>query len=180
VLEDLESAITWYEDKIQDPTSEVDSICAIIDLEAIYLQMDNGDNNATYVGRLQQYIPTSAEQYYSYRDSLLALIPFDHNKDGGLQKIIKGLKPGELLQNQPNPFSATTDIYYKLGSNCSRAELKITDNFGRIRKLIHLMDLTAGIHKVQFTPDELYRGIYQYSLVVDGKLTDTKKMVFLK
>jgi hypothetical protein len=180
VLEDLESAIVWYEDAIQAPNSPEDSIFAIIDLEDIYLQMDNVGNKATHVGRLQQFVPSSAEEYSSYRDSLLALIPFDHNKDSGLGKTIKGLKPGELVQNQPNPFTTTTDIYYRLGSNCSRVELKITDILGRIRKKILLTANTVGVHKVEFNPEELHSGVYQYSLVVDGNLLDTKKMIFIK
>ncbi len=180
VLEDLESAIVWYEEKIQAPNSAEDSIFAIIDLEDIYLQMDNIGNKATPIGRLQQYIPESAEKYYAYRDSLLALVPFDHNKDGGVQKIVNGLKPGEVLQNQPNPFSSSTIIYYKLGSNCSRADLKITDKYGRICRLIHLSDISSGIHNIKFSPNELGGGIYQYSLVADGNLMDTKKMVVVK
>ena len=179
VLENFESAISWYEDKIQNSKFAEDSICAIIDLEAIYLQMDNGGQKEIHIGRLQQYIPTSQERYYSYRDSLLALMPFDHKKNF-LEKKVNGLKPGELLQNQPNFFSITTDIYYKLASNCSYVDLEITDNLGRIRRMIHLTDITAGIHKVVFTPDELCSGMYQYSLLVDGNLTDTKKMVFIK
>ena len=179
-LEELESAISWYEDQILNPKSSEDSIFAIIDLEDIFLQMVNGGNKATYVGRLQQFVPTSVEEYSIYRDSLLALIPFDHTKDGGMGKTIKGLKPGELIQNQPNPFTTNTYIYYKLGSNCSHVELRITDILGRIRQKLLLTDNTFGIHKVEFNPEELHNGVYQYSLVVDGKLVDSKKMIFMK
>ena len=180
VLEELESAIAWYEDQILNPKSSEDSIFAIIDLEDILLQMENEGNKAAYVSHLQQFTPSSAQEYSSFRDSLLALIPFDHKKDGGLERTIKGLKPGELLQNQPNPFTTNTDIYYKLGSNCSRVELKITDILGRIRKKVLLTDNTVGIHKVKFNPEEFNNGVYQYSLVVDGNLLDTKKMIFIK
>ena len=81
------------------------------------------------------------------------------------------------MQNSPNPFFTSTDIWYKLAPNCYQASIKITDLTGRICDRIQLSDLSKGSHKITVDAYSLNPGIYLYSLDVNGKTTDTKKMV---
>ncbi|MCX6252304.1 MAG: hypothetical protein NTX61_16350 [Bacteroidetes bacterium] len=62
LLDNWQQAISWYENRIENPPSPVDSICAIIDLEDLYLVVENQGQKATYVGRLPQYRPKSILQ----------------------------------------------------------------------------------------------------------------------
>ncbi len=172
-------AINWYENRIMNPPSDVDSICAIIDLEALYLLMENDSTKSSYIGKLPQYKPTTVVRYRIYRDSLIALLPFKH-KTTPLPTPITSLKINELLQNNPNPFSTSSDIWYKLDPNCYQAFIKITDFTGRICNLIQLSEFSEGSHKVTIDAYTLNPGIYLYSLEVNGKITDTKKMVVIR
>jgi hypothetical protein len=79
---------------------------------------------------------------------------------------------GFLNQNSPNPVQGSTRIAYTLPNGTTSARLLLTDNAG---KTIKSMQLTAsGV--IQINTATLSSGIYTYSLVVDGRITDSKKM----
>jgi hypothetical protein len=83
-----------------------------------------------------------------------------------------------LEQNAPNPFNQKTVIKYHLPQNTSNAIINITDVNGRLIKTVPVTIQGSG----QLTLDEgqLTSGIYQYSLIANGKLLDTKKMILTK
>lgn len=172
-------AINWYENRILNPPSNADSICAIIDLGEIYLLMENGGEKSTYTGKLPQYKPSSESHYRSYRESLLSLLPFKH-KTKPLPDPLASHSMNELMQNNPNPFSTWTDIWYYLGPNTTQATLTINNCTGQICRRISLSDLTEGAHKYSLDASGLHAGIYFYSLDVSGQRTDTKKMVVMR
>jgi hypothetical protein len=178
-MQNWPQSISWYENRIMNPPSDVDSICAIIDLEALYLLMENDSTKSSYLGKLPQYKPTTVVRYRIYRDSLIALLPFKHPTTP-LPTPMTSLKINELLQNNPNPFSTSSDIWYKLDPNCYQAFIKITDFTGRKCNSIKLSESSEGSHKVTIDAYSLNPGIYLYSLEVDGKITDTKKMVVIR
>jgi hypothetical protein len=175
-LQDWPDAISWYEDKIQNPINEADSIFAIIDLGHLYLIMDTSGQKSSYVGSLPQYKPQSKAKYSIYRDSLLSLLPFPK---APLKKRTSKLESGQLLQNVPNPCNSTTSIYFKT-SCVNNASIKIFDCWGRLKQEISITDLTDGTQKVTINTSTLPAGVYQYSLFINNKLTGTKKMVVIK
>ncbi len=85
----------------------------------------------------------------------------------------------ELLQNKPNPFDEATTISVLVHQplQYTRAEIRIFDLSGKevnrlpIR-LDHQMNEVTFLHGFHAT------GVYSYSLVVDGKVLDTRRMVF--
>ena len=84
-----------------------------------------------------------------------------------------------LAQNYPNPFNPVTNINYSLPNN-KFVTLKVFDNLGNeVNRLINERK-NAGTYSVQFNGNDLPSGIYFYSLFLDGKVTDTKRMVLLK
>jgi hypothetical protein len=88
------------------------------------------------------------------------------------------LSAARLEQNVPNPFNHSTVIKYYLPQNTGNAIINITDMSGRIIKTIPVTAKENG----QFTLEggQLPTGIYQYLLIANGKLLDTKKMVLTK
>jgi hypothetical protein len=175
-LKDWPDAISWYEDKIQNPVNEADSIFAIIDLGHLYLIMDTSGQKSSYVGSLPQYKPQSKAKYLIYRDSLLSLLPFPKDP---LKKRTSKIENAQLLQNVPNPCNSTTSIYFK-ASGVNNASIKIFDCWGRLEQEIPLTDLKDGTQKVTISTSDFPAGVYQYSLFINNKLTDTKKMVVIK
>ena len=84
-----------------------------------------------------------------------------------------------LQQNTPNPFNGTTTINYYLPGNSSNAQLIITDAQGHVLKDVVLGN-SKGMGQAIVGAGDLASGIYFYSLVVNGKSVDTKKMVLAK
>jgi hypothetical protein len=83
-----------------------------------------------------------------------------------------------LEQNIPNPFKGLTIIGFTLPQQYSSAQMIIRDNTGKTLKAITL----SGNGKSSLNVDAatLSGGAYDYSLFVDGRLIDTKKMVLAK
>ena len=177
-LEDWETAILWYENIIQNPETMEDSIFAIIDLGYAYRLMENSGQKSAYTGNLIQYKPESKEQFIENRNYLLSLIPGD--KAGGtIQGNIAELKEGELLQNVPNPFTGTTQIWYKLEKE-SNIQLNVYNYNGQLIKSIDEGSKTKGTHYIEFDACNLNNGLYFYSISINGKRTDSKKMTIMK
>lgn len=88
------------------------------------------------------------------------------------------LKDGQsivLEQNVPNPFAEQTSINYFLPDNTSKAQILFYNASG---KLIQSVELTQkGKGSLTVFASDLSNGIYTYTLVVDGKIIETKKMV---
>lgn len=83
-----------------------------------------------------------------------------------------------LLQNQPNPFNETTTIKYTLPQNTQNAKMRITDMNGKVIKIVELSDTQNG--ELIIKAGELSMGTYSYSLIVNGQILNTKKMVLAK
>ncbi len=85
---------------------------------------------------------------------------------------------GELAQNQPNPFNKLTTIKYTLPGGTQNAKMQIVDMNGRILKIVQLANNQDG--QVIIKAGELDAGTYTYSLIIDGRILNTKKMVLTK
>lgn len=80
-----------------------------------------------------------------------------------------------LNQNVPNPFAEQTTITYNVPVNVGKAQLLFYNTEG---KLIQTVDITTrGKGKINVFANDLSSGLYHYTLVVDGKVADSKKMV---
>ena len=101
--------------------------------------------------------------------------------DSGDNRIVVELSSGTsiiLLQNDPNPFSEKTEITFQIPDEVSDARIIFYTNSGRILKTVVINERGQGTMLVYAST--LSSGIYSYSLIADGKLIDTKKMVCTK
>jgi len=80
---------------------------------------------------------------------------------------------GELGQNIPNPFGGSTTIPYRIPQDVKQAILRITGLNGTVVKQIRLEERGQG--QVEVSLDAA--GTYFYSLILDGQLKTTKKMI---
>jgi len=80
-----------------------------------------------------------------------------------------------LDQNLPNPFAEKTSINYVIPTDVKEARLLFYDMNGRIIKQVDITERGEG--KLTVYGENLQNGIYTYSLIADGKLIATKKMV---
>lgn len=80
-----------------------------------------------------------------------------------------------LFQNAPNPFSQSSTIRYYLIENTLNAKICLYDMNGTQLRSIKVNGFGQG--KIVIDAKQLKAGIYLYSLIVDGTLIDTKRMV---
>ena len=80
-----------------------------------------------------------------------------------------------LLQNIPNPFQEQTTINYILPDNTAKAQMLFYNEQGKLIQSVELVQKGKG--QLNVFANDLTNGIYTYSLVVDGQIIDTKKMV---
>jgi len=90
----------------------------------------------------------------------------------------------KLYQNYPNPFNPKTIINYTIGAGELRISdyitLKVYNIEGKEIKTLVNKKQNAGEYKVEFNGSDLTSGVYFYSLFVEGKIIDTKKMVLVR
>jgi hypothetical protein len=80
-----------------------------------------------------------------------------------------------LDQNNPNPFKETTFITYNIPNDVKSATMVFYDMNGRMIKEVNITE--RGESQLQVYGSDLSTGIYTYTLVVDGKVHASKKMV---
>lgn len=80
-----------------------------------------------------------------------------------------------LNQNVPNPFAEQTTITYNVPEKYGYAQIIFSTIDGKIIKAVDITKKGRG--QLNVFASDLSSGMYTYSLVVDGKTIDTKKMV---
>lgn len=83
-----------------------------------------------------------------------------------------------LFQNRPNPFDETTEIECAVASTVSEAALFIYDANGK--QLDRFPILERGNISLTIEGYSLDAGIYLYSLIADGQVIDTKRMILTR
>lgn len=83
-----------------------------------------------------------------------------------------------LDQNVPNPFADETKISYFLPEDVQNAKIIFYESSGKILKEVELKARGEGLLHVY--GQDLSSGIYTYTLLIDGKPFETKKMIKTK
>lgn len=83
----------------------------------------------------------------------------------------------KLFQNTPNPFKEQTIIRFSLEENVHDASICIFDMTG---KTLKKLPISSGMESVSVGGYELGEGMFLYSLIVNGQVIDTKRMVISK
>jgi PKD repeat protein len=104
----------------------------------------------------------------------------NQNPDGSTKSANNNIEISDkniivLDQNVPNPFAENTLISYNIPMAFTRAQLIFTNAEG---KLIKAVDITKqGKGQFNVFANDLSTGVYTYTLVVDGKTIDTRRMI---
>ncbi|MEO5571973.1 MAG: tail fiber domain-containing protein [Bacteroidia bacterium] len=80
-----------------------------------------------------------------------------------------------LYQNIPNPFSRSTEIHYFIPENAIDPKIIFQDATGRTINETIISE--KGQASIEVNSASLNSGIYTYSLQINGKIIDSKKMV---
>ncbi len=81
-----------------------------------------------------------------------------------------------LYQNEPNPFDGSTVIRYFIPENTTgNAFVIFYDMYGKEVNKLEVKE--KGFGKIEANTEIRASGIYSYSILIDGKSIDTKKML---
>lgn len=83
-----------------------------------------------------------------------------------------------LYQNNPNPFTIDTEIEYFLPQNTQVANLYVYNMNGL--QIAEYPIYTFGHGSIILSAGSLDAGMYLYSLIADGQIVDTKRMILTK
>jgi hypothetical protein len=87
------------------------------------------------------------------------------------------LSKNVLYQNTPNPFKEQTTIRFSLADDAQSASICIFDMTG---KMLKSLPVSSGDSSVSIAGWELGEGMFLYTLIVNGKEIDTKRMIITK
>lgn len=167
--------------KIQIQDIEKSHFSLIADqVEAIYPNLVYEDEDGQKCINYIELIPVLVQSVNELRAEITRL-------KGEAEKDVKAVTMGNhmseqdlttLSQNKPNPFSVATEIEVRLASSVKTAKLYIYNLQGTQIKELVLSD--RGDVKVQISGQDLVPGMYIYSLIADGKVIDSKRMIYTK
>ncbi len=80
-----------------------------------------------------------------------------------------------LGQNTPNPFAENTVISYDIPQDFAKAQILFTNIEGKTIQVFDIKEKGKGSLNVY--ANDLSNGLYNYTLQIDGKAIETKKMV---
>jgi hypothetical protein len=80
-----------------------------------------------------------------------------------------------LNQNVPNPFAEQTVISYSIPESVKKADILFYDSNGKLINTVSIKE--RGNSQLNVFANDLSTGIYTYTLVADGQIVATKKMV---
>lgn len=99
------------------------------------------------------------------------------NNSNAIQSTVSG-STASLSQNTPNPFSADTKINCLIPSSAKNAILVISTMDGKKVQSYNIG--TTGAYTLTVHGGSLPAGQYMYSLIIDGKVYDTKQMTLTR
>lgn len=100
------------------------------------------------------------------------------NETTGLGETDAMVVSPALSQNNPNPFANATSIKMTIPQSAATALLCIYDMSGKQISQKTITD--RGKVTYSFTSEGLDAGMYLYSLIIDGKLINTRRMILTK
>ncbi len=154
LLEQYDEAIAWYEAIIEDETTSYnDSLFAVIDLGYLYLQMEANGEKGTR-GKLNQFIPKSAEAFAEQVDYALHHLKTEfrkHNPPRELPEqywvdIVTKQPDGYVVDNDGNVHLYSAEALAWLISTVNGLNGQESDDFnGRKVTLEANVDMSAAI-----------------------------------
>lgn len=149
------------------------------DLEEVLPEAVRHDPDGRVYINYSAIVPVLVEAFKEQQQAIEAL----QNEIAELKNGEKGLygidthenSKNALFQNVPNPTNSSATIDCYLDSNVSKAVIAVYDLNGLQLKEYPIYN--QGKNTIKIEANEFKPGMYMYSLLVDGKLIDTKRMV---
>ena len=149
--------------------------------EAVYT-LPNGKKAIAYLEIIPLLVEAIKEQQNEIDELKQAktvqtrsVIGEDEDKQSDMNSLMDGRLKAELYSNIPNPFKEQTTISFFIPETAYGASIHIYNLQGKQIKQINIGERGNG--SVIINGYDLTPGMYMYTLIVDGKEIDTKKMI---
>lgn len=136
-------------------------------------------NSSTAVlsGKIQS-LEIENENLQKQIDELKAAVFTSSTNDGAVKISSSTISSPILGQNLPNPFDNSTIIPFRIPKGCSSATIVISEMASG--KIVTAIPVSCDETHATIESGNLAAGTYTYSLSVDGRVMDTKKMEIVK
>jgi hypothetical protein len=146
-------------------------ISGINDVNQLWQVTSTPDGGFAAAGSLYPLSAGGTQDIWVFKtDSFGCLVP---NCDGlGVTEF--NPNAGAQMLVFPNPFSNAFAINYNIPKESKKAVFQLYDVYG---KLVYQIGLTTSVNQLQVVASSLKAGIYVASLVVDGAIIKTEKII---
>jgi parallel beta-helix repeat protein len=188
MMQNYDTAIDWFEDYIEVPYTEIDSVFAIIDLAYTYLlSQETGRSNIALKNK--EYSVRSIYEYQNLQETLIDnILCFDieDSEDENLPEdnffVLNQTFPNPFYLGQPTRSGGVT-ISFNIPER-SDVNISVYNIRGQLVDTILSEQLETGYHRVVWNPNaekakRVASGIYLYKLEA-GNHSQVKKMLILK
>ena len=151
--------------------NELNQLADLQEIEDLLAQMQR---DSLYDPPLIRSIQELKQELNEVKDASKAMTRSASNETADFNAANTG---NVLYQNTPNPFKERTIIRFSLAEGVQDAAVCIFDMTG---KTIKKLSISSGMGSVSVGGYELGEGMFLYSLIVNGQVVDTKRMVISK
>ncbi len=157
------------------------------ELKEVYPELVSQDSLGYYSINYIGIIPLLVEALKEQKAEIDILKQFNNGDSTGSKKVAPAttslnetnpLTYPVLDQNVPNPFDVSTTIWYYLPATINDASIFIYDMNGVQLRSYPVVE--RGKANIVIRGNEFDAGMYLYTLIADGKVIDTKRMILTK
>ena len=164
-----------------DPLASVNYGLDAEHLKAMFPKLVQQDKEGNYSINYIEMIPLLVKSINELSEELEELRGASRNKAKvqsdatGIENNVSDVDMVRMDQNKPNPFSESTVIGLNIPEKTQKANIFIYDLSGKQVKNVQVNE--RGETNITVYAGELGAGMYIYTLVVDGKVVVTRRMI---
>ena len=149
-------------------------------LKQAFPELVNEDADGNISVNYVEMVPLLIQSIKELKEEINELKGNDIKKAVSRSAVVTSIEGAEadlfsVSQNEPNPFTESTTIKLSIPKKTQKAALVIYDMSGKQLKQININE--RGKTSVNITSEGLAAGMYLYSLIADGKVITTKRMI---
>lgn len=145
------------------------------DFNGVHVPDNENDNYSLAYSQFVVPLVKGMQEQQDMIEELKKEIEELRNKNSSNNIVKPSENVGSLEQNVPNPFTKETTIGFYLMESVGSAYIAVYDLSGKEIKTMAIEE--RGNASIVLTTDHLSAGMYVYSIVADGNLVDSKRMI---
>ncbi len=182
-IKNYQEAADIVVERIEDPSSPVDALFAVMELENIYYLASLENGRANVSTSFEQHKPENVKQLHQWYGEHWQELNKLLGSEDDFNNVTIPLE-ATLYNNYPNPFNPETKISFSIPAD-SKVRITIYNIKGQKVKTLINENLVKGIHDVIWrsknnSGKSVASGVYFYQFDVNGKTKGLNKMLLLK